>query len=197
MILTRLRCALIATALAPALLMAPSAMAAKSTPDLPDIHRTISLAASGDWSGTVSFGQQITGASRSLRPMPVQLDLTRSGCDIAGCLTTRIVLAEADGVPSSVRIASGLSSAALLPTVVGVVVRRYIGNLMIAEHPATMRISVTAKRSGPVIRRTTLVQGPSGEVLTVARLAPIRATITLGDDTMTGVGELARTQIVN
>lgn len=196
--LARLIPATVATALIVPMLWASPAEAARTTePDLPDVRRTVSVQVSGDWDGEISFGQLVTGPSRAMRPLPVALDLTHSGCDLAGCLTTTMTLAESAGVPSAARIASGLSSAALQPLVVGVVVRRSVGGLVLAEHPATLRISVMAKRSGPVIRRTTLEQGPTGEVLTVARIAPVRATITIDDQTLSGTGELVRSQIVD
>jgi|GEM_PF-3133893 hypothetical protein len=190
--------AAVAAALIAPMLWASPAQAARTTaPDLPDVRRTVSLSVSGEWSGDIIFGQLVTGPSRAMRPMPVALALTHSGCDLAGCLTTTITLAESAGVPSATRIASGLSSAALKPTVVGVVVRRSVGGLVLAEHDATLTIAAMAKRSGPVIRRTTLEQGPTGEVLTVARIAPVRATITIDDQTLSGTGELVRSQIVD
>ena len=196
--LARVASATLAAAVLSPLLWMPSAQAARTVaPDLPDVRRTITVQVDGEWSGEIAFGQLVTGPSRTLRPLPVRLRLTRYGCDLAGCLMTEIQLPESAGVPSSTRIASGLSSAALKPTMVGVIVRRSVGDLVLAEYDATLQIEVMAKRSGPMIRRTTLEQGPTGEVLTVSRIAPVRATVTLGDEIATGTGELVRSQIVD
>lgn len=188
---------LAACLMAPMLWAAPAQAAREVAPDRPDVRRTVTLQVSGEWSGEVSFGQLVTGPARAQRPLPVALNLVHSGCDLAGCLTTTMTLDGSAGVPSATRIASGLSSAALQPSVVGVIVRRSVGGLVLAEQEATLQIAVMAKRSGPVIRRTTLEQGPSGEVLTLARIAPMRATITIGDETLSGTGELVRTQVVD
>lgn len=188
---------LAATLMTPMLWAGPAQAARTTEPDLPDVRRTISLDVSGEWSGEITFGQLVTGPARAMRPLPVSMDLSHQGCDLAGCLTTTITLDESAGVPGAVRIASGLSSAALRSTVVGVVVRRSVGGLLLAEHDATLTISVMAKRSGPVIRRTTLEQGPAGEVLTVSRIAPMRATVTVEGESLSGTGELVRSQIVD
>ena len=72
-----------------------------------------------------------------------------------------------------------------------------VNGSVVAQHPAMVVIEVRAKRSGAVVKRTTLTQGPAGEVLTVARIAAIRASVLLGDDTLAATGEIARTQIVD
>lgn len=188
----------LATGLATLTFTGATAQAARTLePDLPDVRRTVTVQVDGEWRGEITFGQLVSGPSRAMRPLPVAFHLEHSGCDLAGCLTTTIELAESAGVPSAARIASGLSSAALQPTMVGVVVRRSVGGLVLAEHDATLQVAVMAKRSGPVLRRTTLEQGPAGEVLTVARIAPVRATVVLGDDTLAATGELVRSQIVD
>ncbi|MEK9736795.1 MAG: hypothetical protein VW239_05690, partial [Candidatus Nanopelagicales bacterium] len=188
---------LAACLMAPMLWTAPAQAAREVPPDRPDVRRTVTVQVSGEWSGEISFGQIVTGPGRAQRPLPVSMSLTHSGCDLAGCLTTTMTLDESAGVPSAARIASGLSSAALQPSVVGVNVRRSVGGLVLAEHDATLTIAVMAKRSGPVIRRTTWEQGPGGEHFTLSRIAPIRATITMDDATLSGAGELVRTQIVD
>ena len=183
--------------MAPMLWATPAQAAGEVAPDRPEVRRTVTLQVSGDWSGEISFGQLVTGPGRAQRPLPVSMSLTHSSCDLAGCLATTMTLDESAGVPSAARIASGLSSAALQPSVVGVTVRRSVGGLVLAEYDATLTIAVMAKRSGPIIRRTTWEEGPDGERFALSRIAPVSATITMGDATLSGAGELVRSQIVD
>ena len=180
-------------------LLAPApALAAKPGPDLPEVRTTVALEVTGEWSGRMAFGLHSPGGqSRALRPLPLELDLSRSACDLTGCMTTEIVVDSAAAVPGVARIASGLTSAALDRASVSVTVRRIMNGAVVAEHPAMITVQVRAQRSGAVIKRTTLTQGPDGEVLTVSRIVTVRASVLLGDDTLAATGEIARTQIVD
>jgi len=194
--------ALVAPALATAVLgagvlAAAPALAAKPGPDLPEVRTDVALQVTGAWSGRIAFGMRTTGVARAQRPLPLEMHLSRTACDMTGCMTTEIVVDPAAGVPGVARVAAGLSSAALQRTTVAATVRRVVNGSVVAQHPAMVVIEVRAKRSGAVVKRTTLTQGPAGEVLTVSRIATVRASVTLGDDTLAATGEITRTQIVD
>lgn len=186
-----------AATLAAAMLAPVPALAAQPGPDLPEVRTEVSLQVTGAWAGRIAFGMRTTGVARAQRPLPLQMQLSRTSCDMTGCMTTEIVIDPAAGVPGVARVAAGLSSAALQRTTVAATVRRVVNGSVVAQHPAMVVVEVRAKRSGAVVKRTTLTQGPAGEVLTVARIATIRATVTLGDDTLAATGEITRTQIVD
>jgi hypothetical protein len=189
--------ALIAATLGAGVLAPAPALAAKPGPDLPEVRTTVALEVTGEWSGRMAFGTHTSGAARAQRPMPLEMLLSRTACDMAGCMTTEIVVDQAAAVPGVARIATGLSSAALDRASISVTVRRIINGSVIAEHPAMVTLQVRAKRTGAVIKRTTLTQGPGGEVLTMSRIATVRASVLLGDDTLAATGEITRTQIVD
>jgi hypothetical protein len=145
----------------------------------------------------MAFGMQTVGIARSQRPLPLEMQLSRTTCDIAGSMTTENIVDPAAGVPGVARVAAGLSSAALQRTTVAATVRRVINGSVVTQHPAMVVVEVRAKRSGAVIKRTTLTQDPDGEVLTVSRIATVQASVLLGDDTLAATGEITRTQIVD
>lgn len=179
-------------------LLAPApAFAAKAKPDLPEVRTGVTLQVAGEWSGWMAFGTHTSGPARAQRPLPVEMLLARTACDITGCMTTEIVLDSSAAVPGVARIASGLTSAALDRASISVTVRRIMNGAVVAEHPAMVSVQVRAQRSGAVIKRTTLTQGPDGEVLTISRIATVRASVLLGDETLAATGEITRTQIVD
>jgi hypothetical protein len=189
--------ALTAVALGAALLAPAPALAAKARPDLPEVRTTVTLEVSGTWSGRIGFGLHSPGGqSRALRPLPLELDLSRSMCDLTGCMTTRLMLDPTASVPGMARIAGSLTSAALTRSVIAIRVQRIVDGTVINERPATITLEVTARKAGPLVKRTTLIQGPGGEVMSIARTAPMRATVVLADDTLTGAGEVSRVQTV-
>jgi hypothetical protein len=189
--------ALIAATLGAGLTAPAPALAAKPGPDLPEVRTVVALQVKGEWSGRMAFGMQTVGIARSQRPLPLEMQLSRTTCDIAGCMTTEIIVDPAAGVPGVARVAAGLSSAALQRTTVAATVRRVINGSVVTQHPAMVVVEVRAKRSGAVIKRTTLTQDPDGEVLTVSRIATVQASVLLGDDTLAATGEITRTQIVD
>ena len=183
--------ALTAVALGAALVAPAPALAAKARPDLPEVRTTVALEVNGSWSGRIAFGLHSPGGqSRALRPLPLELDLSRSACDLTGCMTTRLVLNPTASVPGMARISGSLTSAA-------VTVQRIVDGTVVNERPATLTLEVVARKAGPLVKRTTLTQGPDGEVLSIARTAPMRATVMLADDTLTATGEVSRVQIVD
>jgi hypothetical protein len=180
-------------------LLAPApALAAKAKPDLPEVRTSVTLEVSGSWSGRIGFGLHSPGGqSRALRPLPLELDLAKSACDLTGCMTTRLVLDPSGSVPAMARIAGSLTSAALMRSVIAIRVQRLVDGTVVNERPATLTLEVIARKAGPLVKRTTLTQGPDGEVLSIARTAPMRATVMLADDTLTATGEVSRVQIVD
>jgi len=188
--------ALAAAVLGAGLLAPAPALAAQSKPDLPEVRTTVTLQVTGDWSGRMAFGTHTSGPARAQRPMPLEMLLSRTACDMTGCMTTEIVVDSAAAVPGIARIAAGLTSAALDRASISVKVRRIINGAVVAEHPAMVTVQVRAQRSGAVIKRTTLTQGPDGEVLTISRIATVRASVLLGDDNLAAKGEITRTQTV-
>lgn len=179
-------------------LLAPTAAgAAAPRPDLPEVRTAVDLQVAGEWAGRIAFGTQVTGAARAQRPLPLEMLLSRTACDMTGCMTTQIVVEPAASVPAVARIASGLTSASLDRASIAVTVRRIMNGAVVAEHPAMLTVQVRAQRSGAVVKTTTLTQGPGGEVLTVSRSASVRATVLLGDDTLSATGEVVRSQIVD
>ena len=190
--------ALAAAVLGAGLLAPAPVLAAKAKPDLPEIRTGVTLEVTGDWSGRLAFGLHSPGGqSRALRPLPLELDLSRSACDLTGCMTTRLVLDSTASVPGMARISGSLTSAALTRSVIAIRVQRIVDGTVVNERPATLTLEVVARKAGPLVKRTTLTQGPDGEVLTVSRIATVRASVLLGDDTLTATGEITRTQIVD
>jgi hypothetical protein len=190
--------ALSAAVLGAGLLAPAPALAAKAKPDLPEIRTGVTLEVTGDWSGRLAFGLHSPGGqSRALRPLPLELDLSRSACDLTGCMTTRLVLDSTASVPGMARISGSLTSAALTRSVIAIRVQRIVDGTVVNERPATVTLEVIARKAGPLVKRTTLTQGPDGEVMSIARTAPMRATVMLADDTLTATGEITRTQIVD
>ncbi len=190
--------ALSAAVLGAGLLAPATALAVKPGPDLPEVRTTVALEVSGSWSGRIGFGLHSPGGqSRALRPLPLELDLSRSACDLTGCMTTRLVLDSTASVPGMARISGSLTSAALMRSAIAVTVQRIVDGTVVNERPATLTLEVVARKAGPLVKRTTLTQGPDGEVLSIARTAPMRATVMLADDTLTATGEVSRTQIVD
>ena len=190
--------ALTAVALGAALVVPAPALAAKARPDLPEVRTTVALEVNGSWSGRIAFGLHSPGGqSRALRPLPLELDLSRSACDLTGCMTTRLVLNPTASVPGMARISGSLTSAALMRSAIAVTVQRIVDGTVVNERPATLTLEVFARKAGPLVKRTTLTQGPDGEVLSIARTAPMRATVMLADDTLSATGEVSRVQIVD
>ena len=190
--------ALTAVALGAALVAPAPALAAKARPDLPEVRTTVALEVNGSWSGRIAFGLHSSGGqSRALRPLPLELDLSRSACDLTGCMTTRLVLNPTASVPGMARISGSLTSAALMRSAIAVTVQRIVDGTVVNERPATLTLEVVARKAGPLVKRTTLTQGPDGVVLSIARTAPMRATVMLADDTLTATGEVSRVQIVD
>ncbi len=190
--------ALTAVALGATLIAPAPALAAKARPDLPEVRTTVALAVSGTWSGRIGFGLHSPGGqSRALRPLPLELDLSKAACDLTGCMTTRLVLDPTASVPGMARISGSLTSAALTRSVIAIRVQRIVDGSVVNERPATVILEVSARKSGPLVKRTTLTQGPDGEVMSIARTAPMRATVVLADDTLTATGEVSRVQIVD
>ena len=190
--------ALAAAVLGAGLLAPAPAVAAKPGPDLPEIRTAVALEVSGSWSGRIGFGLHSPGGqTRALRPLPLELDLARSVCDLTGCMTTRLVLDPTASVPGMARISGSLTSAALMRSAIAVTVQRIVDGTVVNERPATLTLEVVARKAGPLVKRTTLTQGPDGEVMSIARTAPMRATVMLADDTLTATGEITRTQIVD
>jgi hypothetical protein len=184
--------------IAPAPALAALDRKAQPGPDLPEVRTTVALEVSGSWSGRIGFGLHSPGGqSRALRPLPLELDLSRSACDLTGCMTTRLVLNPTASVPGMARISGSLTSAALMRSAIAVTVQRIVDGTVVNERPATLTLEVVARKSGPLVKRTTLTQGPDGEVMSIARTAPMRATVMLADDTLTATGEVSRVQIVD
>lgn len=184
--------------LAPAPALAAQDGKAQPRPDLPEVRTTVSLDVSGTWSGRIAFGMHSPGGqSRALRPLPLELDLAKSACDLTGCMTTRLVLDAGASVPGMARISGGLTSAALTRSSIAVTVQRIVDGTVVNERPATITLQVGARKAGPLVKTTTLTQGPDGEVMSIARTAPMRATVMLADDTLTGAGEVSRVQMVD
>jgi len=190
--------ALAAAVLGAGLIAPAPALAAKPGPDLPEVRTSVALEVSGSWSGRIGFGIHSPGGqSRALRPLPLELDLSRSACDLTGCMTTRLVLDPTASVPGMARISGSLTSAALMRSAIAVTVQRIVDGIVVNERPATLTLQVAARKAGPLVKRTTLTQGPDGEVMSIARTAPMRATVMLADDTLTATGEVSRVQIVD
>lgn len=190
--------ALAAAVLGAGLLAPAPALAAKAKPDLPEVRTGVTLDVTGEWSGRVAFGLHSPGGqARALRPLPLELDLAKSACDLTGCMTTRLVLDPSGSVPAMARIAGSLTSAALMRSVIAIRVQRIVDGTVVNERPATLTLEVIARKAGPLVKTTTLTQGPDGEVMSIARTAPMRATVMLADDTLTATGEVSRVQIVD
>jgi hypothetical protein len=174
------------------------ALAAKPGPDLPEVRTAVSLEVTGSWSGRIGFGLHSPGGqSRALRPLPLELDLSRSACDLTGCMTTRLVIDPSAPIPGMARISGPLTSAALTRSTIAVTVQRIVDGVVVHERPASVTLEVNARKSGALVKTTTLTQGPDGEVMSISRTAPMRATLVLADDTLTAVGEVSRVQIVD
>lgn len=187
-----------AALLAPVPVLAAQERKAQPGPDLPEVRTSVSLEVSGSWAGRIAFGLHSPGGqSRALRPLPLELDLSKSACDLTGCMTTRLVLDTTASVPGMARISGSLTSAALTRSAVAVTVQRIVDGTVVNERPATITLEVSARKSGALVKTTTLTQGPDGEVMSIARTAPMRATVMLADDTLTGTGEVSRVQIVD
>ena len=181
-----------------ALLAPVPAFAAKPRPDLPEVRTGVTLQVTGEWSGRMAFGMHSPGGqSRALRPLPLELDLSRSVCDLTGCMTTRLILYSSASFPAMARISGSLTSAALVRSAIAVTVQRIVDGTVVNERPATLTLEVVARKAGPLVKRTTLTQGPDGEVLSIARTVPMRATVMLADDTLTATGEVSRVHIVD
>ena len=177
--------------------LAPAPALAAPSPDLPEIRRTTTLDLSGDgWTGhlTVGLSTAGNGAARSTRPMPVQLDLQRQACDMAGCVVTTITAAP--GAVAMPRMAAQFTSIALDPQVIGVVVRRSAPAGPVMEHAAVLTLSLRARRTAAVSRETVLRQEPSGETLTISLSAPLAGMVVLGDDTLAATGTAMKASVV-
>jgi hypothetical protein len=183
--------------IAPATAHAAAPLSHRARPDVPEVRTSVVVDVTGEWTGRVAFGTHAPGGqSRALRPLPLEVDLSRSACDLTGCMTTRLLLDAAGAVPAMARISGRLTSAALARSSIAVRVQRIVDGSVVAEHIATVTLEVSAQKSGALVKRTTLTQGPDGEVMSIARIAPVRATLLLADTSLTGVGELSRVQTV-
>lgn len=169
--------------------------------DAPEVRRSVTLLLGGDepgaWKGTLTFGLVATGTTdaRLVRAVPLQLRLERRTCDLGGCVVTTMEVPDGSAVPSAVRM-SQVSSAALGRTVLGVVVTRTVDGAASIEQFGTVTISARARRSGPIVRETTLIQSGGTEVMTIRLTAPVRATVQLADDTVVATGTAEKTSIV-
>lgn len=185
--------------LAIVLLALPATAHARPAPDLPEVRRIVTLeVASGDWSGRVAVGLVTSGsgASRVTRPLHIELDLARESCDVAGCVRTTLSIPASAAAVAMPRMAAQFTSASLDPVLVGMVVRRSVPGGAVMEHATVVSLSMRARRSGPVSRETSLRQGSDGETLTVSLMAPMAATIFLGDDTLGALGSAVKASIV-
>jgi hypothetical protein len=191
--------AMTAVALGVALLAPASAHAAKEKPDLPEIRTTVALDVSGTWSGRISFGLHTPGGQvrEATRPIPVEVDLTKSACDLTGCMTTRLVIDSSADTSSTTRIPGTMRTATLVQASIPVTVQRIVDGEVVAEHAATISLGVRAYKVGRFIKVTTLTQDREIEVLTIPRRAAVRATVSLGGEPLTGAGEVSRLQIVD
>lgn len=185
--------------LAPSLLAPTSAQAARQRPDLPEIRTTVALVVDGTWSGRITFGLHTPGgqARETSRPLPVEMDLERSACDLTGCMTTRLVIDATTDTSSTTRIPGTMRTATLAPSSVPVTVQRIVDGDVVAEHSASISLGVRAYKVGRFIKVTTLTQDRGTEVLTITRKAAMRATVSLAGETLTGAGEVSRLQIVD
>ncbi len=179
----------------------PNAAAATPEPASGQVLRTVEVALHGEdtaWTGTISFGLITSGpvGGRVVRPVPVTVDLTRTQCDMAGCVSTSIQSAPGMASPSLARVARGLTSAALDPSAIAVTVRRTSGGAVIGEYLAVLPVAVKARRAGEMTRVTDLIQGPDGERFTVTERMPMRAWVTLAGDTMEAVAVASRARTV-
>lgn len=184
-------------ALAGAVITPSPALASSPAPDLPDVRAEASLQVQGSWTGHLTFGMHTSGRARTERPLPLDMHLSRTTCDMTGCMTTQIVVDPAAAVPGVSRVSGKLAGASLSRATIAVTVRRVLNGSVAAEYPATMTVHVKAERSGPVVKRTTLTQTTRSEVLTVTRLATVRATVTIGDEALPATGEISRSKIVD
>ena len=191
--------AVAAVVLGTSLLAPTSAHAAKERPDLPEIRTTVALVVDGAWSGRITFGLHTPGGQvrEATRPLPVEMDLERSACDITGCMTTRLVIEASADTSSTTRIPGTMRTATLVPSSVPVTVQRIVDGDVVAEHAASISLGVRAYKVGRFIKVTTLTQDRGTEVLTITRKAAMRATVSLAGETLTGAGEVSRLQIVD
>ena len=180
----------------------PQTLSRETRADLPEVRRSVDLTfASVDpngWSGQISFGLVTSGSgdARVVRPAPMTLHLQRRTCDMTGCVLTTMDLPDGASIPSAARIAAQVSSASLGPVVIGVVVRRTVDGTASLVQQGTVSISAVARRSGPVVRETRLVQSGDAEQMTITLSAPVRAVVSLGDDTLAATGTAAKVRIV-
>lgn len=183
--------------LALAALAASSPALASPAPDLPEIRRTATLDMSGNgWTGRLVVGLSTAGSgvARSTRPMPLQLEMQRQVCDIAGCVVTTITAAP--GALAMPRLAAQFTSVALDSQVIGVVVRRSAPGGPVMEHAAVLTVSLRARRTAAVSRETVLRQESSGETLTISLSAPLSGTVLVGDDTLAAIGTAVKASVV-
>ena len=178
---------------------APAAAAAPAEPG--QVLRLVEVSLQGDdtaWTGTISFGLLTSGPaqSRVVRPVPVAIDLTRTQCDMAGCVTTSIVTASSMASPSIARVARRLTSAALDPSAIAVTVRRSAGGTPVGEYLAVLPLSVKARKAGDLTRVTDLIQGPEGERFTVTERMPMRAWVTMAGETVQAGAVASRARTV-
>jgi hypothetical protein len=181
-------------------LLAPvPAQAAKERPDLPEVRTTVALEVTGAWSGRIAFGQHTPGGQvrEATRPIPIEVDLTKSACDLTGCMTTRLVVDASADTSSTTRIPGTMRTATLVEASIPVTVQRIVDGEVVAEHEASISLGVQAYKVGRFIKVTTLTQDRGVEVLTITRKAAARATVSLAGETLTGAGEVSRVQIVD
>lgn len=179
-----------------------AAAAPAQAADVPEIRRSASLAFTsgepGGWSGQLSFGLVTTGSSdaRVVRATPISLHLERRVCDLAGCVLTTMDLPEGGSVSGAPRIAAQVSSAALPPVVLGVVVRRSVDGSMPIVSQGVITVAADARKCGRVVKETTLVEAGGTQQMTITLTAPVRATIAFGDDTVAATGTASKVRVV-
>lgn len=174
---------------------------AAPAPSAGQVLRVVEVSLLGEataWTGTVSFGLLTSGSpeARVVRPVPVVVDLTRTQCDMAGCVTTSIVSAEGMASPSAARVSRRLTSAVLDPSAIAVTVRRTAGGALIGEYLSVLPLSVKARKAGEPTRVTDLIQGPEGERFTVTERMPMRAWVTMAGETVEAVAVASRARTV-
>jgi hypothetical protein len=168
----------------------PAQAAPAPAPTPIDVVRAVSVEVpdTGDptlWRGRIAFGTVVTGTAdrRVTRPADLQLDLSRTICDVAGCIRTILSSPEIP-TPVHAKIANGLSSAGMGPVQVAIRVRRVIDDVVVSDRVITLTLHVSARRTGSVTTETrTWLDGRASRV-TVTTSTAMRAQVVLADETL-------------
>lgn len=170
--------------------LAASSSPAQAAPAPIDVVRAVSVEVPdvGDptqWRGRIAFGTVVTGTAdrRVTRPADLQLDLSRTVCDVAGCIRTILSSPEIP-TPVHATIANGLSSAGMGPVQVAVRAQREIDGAVVSDRVITLTVQVSARRTGSVTTETrTWLDGRASRV-TITTSALMRAQVVLADETL-------------